>query len=148
MITLHLGSVATAISKLNISGVPIKDTNQIFVSGKVLLPVLAPKPDGYITNIKPIVDTFGTMGSEQMTVQYVLTYRYYHAAIGQSLSFGTYQVMITNIVTIMNAVMNNDTVKGATNLRFNGIPIIGPVTDPSGNVYHGCDIGIWIEEYI
>jgi hypothetical protein len=43
--------------------------------------------------------------------------------------------------------LTNDTLAGATNVRLESISNVGPVRDPAGNDYHGCDFMLWIEQY-
>ena len=144
---LNFTAVATAIHGLSISGVSIMDLTNVAPSYKITGPILTPKPDGYITNFNLGERTFGTSGSELWTVTYDLNYRYLHCAIGQRLDFGILSALITNLAVISAKIINNDVLNGAADVTLGTISRIGPVTDPAGNSYHGCDFVIHITQY-
>lgn len=144
---LNFTAVATAIHGLSIPGIQIMDLGNVAPSYKVTGPILTPRPDGYISNFRLGDRTFGTAGSELWTVMYDLTYRYMHCPIGQRLDFGILSALITNLAAISAAIMNNDTLNGAADVTLGTISRIGPVTDPAGNQYHGCDFVIHITQY-
>ncbi len=146
-INVNFSAVAATIAGISVSGVAIKDIDELFDNAEMLCPCLMPKPDGYITGLSVTVDTYGTGGAEKMTLKYTLTYRYLHAAIGARLDFGVYSGMITNIAAIVAAILVVDATNGAADLRVNTINSIGPVIDPAGNQYHGCDIVINVEQF-
>lgn len=145
--TLSFINVATAIHGLTVSGVAILDLTNVNPSYTVQTPVFTPRPDGYISNLALSERTFGTAGAEQWTVKYDLNYRYLHVPIGARLDFAVMSALITNVAAIGAAIMNNDTLNGAADATFGTIARVGPVTDPAGNVYHGCDIVIHVTQY-
>jgi hypothetical protein len=132
-------TLATAIKGLTITGIPIRDITEIPSSGMLQCPVLIPKPDGYISNLLVTRDTYGTGGTEKLTLTYDLTYRLLYAPIGMNLDFGTYDNFISAIASILVVLETNDVLSGAVDIRVNTVSGIGPVNDPAGNVYHGCD---------
>jgi hypothetical protein len=149
-IQLNLVLVADSISKLSIPGVTIKDVDQIAENTTVLTPILYPRPNGYLSNFRATDGrTFGSMGTEQLTITYDLTYRYLHAPIGGGLGglFNVYGGLITNVATIAKAILMNDVITGAVDVQLKDVASIGPVSDPAGNVYHGCDLVLHIREY-
>lgn len=146
-VTINLPTIAEQISRLSVEGVTILDIDAI-TTQYILAPyTLAPRPDGWFSNLSVTVDTFGTLGTEKLTMTYNLTYRYFHTALGNQLNFASYSHMIDNIVNIAEVILTNDTVTGAIDLRLAGISDIGPVSDPAGNQYHGCDFTLLVTEY-
>lgn len=146
-INVNFTAVASSIAALSVSGVTIRDLDEIPTSCTVLVPCLIPKPDGYITNLSVTPDTYGTLGTGKLTLKYTLTYRYLHAVIGASLDFGVYNGLIANTAAILAAILALDYANGVQDMRVNTITAIGPVEDPAGNSYHGCDIVINIEQF-
>lgn len=148
-ISVQFLNVATAIASLSVTGVTIQDVDKVPSRALTSVPIFYPKPDGFITNLAPVDVTFGINGLETMDFQYDLTYRYLHAAIGTNLNFGVYQQLITNIVALLAAILNKDTFAGApgVDVRLRTVLNIGPVEDPEGNRYHGCDFVFAVKEY-
>jgi hypothetical protein len=150
-ITSKFDVVASSIAAWTITGITIKGITNIPEQAQMLCPILYPKPDNFVTNLSIPSDklTFGTNGTEQATLIYTMTWRYLHSQIGGGLGglFATYGSLITNIRAIAEYIANHDTVTGAANLRLLTLPTIGPVSDPTGNMYHGCDFDIYVEEY-
>ena len=148
--TLNWSTVTNSIAALSISGVTVKDIDEITDSMSMQTAILSPRPDGFISDITITRDSFGTGGAEKMTAIYTLTYRYYHAPIAGGLGglFSTYSGMITNIDAICEAILNNDAITGCVDILLAGISELGPVEDPSGNIYHGCDLSFQVTEFV
>ena len=147
-ITLDFVSIVLAIADLSIPGVDIKDASSIPEGGMLITPVLFPRPDNFITGFTPVVGTFGINGTVQRTANYTLNYRYLHSTLGGMAGlYSTYESFLENVEAILEAILNDDTITGATNVRFGTIPAMGTVMDNAGNTFLGCDITIEIEEY-
>jgi hypothetical protein len=146
-VNVNFISVADAISKLTITGVTVRDIDQIAASVQMAPATLAPKPGGFITNMKVATDSFGTGGGQKMTLDYTLNYTYYHCQIGSVLDFASYSAMVTKIAVILVALMSNDVVTGAFDQNPK-ISDIGPVLDPAGNQYHGCVFSLDITQFV
>lgn len=146
-VNVNFISVADAISKLSISGVTLRDIDQIAASVQMAPATLAPKPGGYITNFKVSTDSFGTGGGQKMTLDYTLNYTYYHCQIGSVLDFGSYSAMVTKIAVILVSLLSNDVVTGALDQNPR-VSDIGPVLDPAGNQYHGCVFSLDITQFV
>jgi hypothetical protein len=146
-VNVNFVAVADAIANLSISGVTLRDIDQITSSVAVAPATLAPKPGGYITNFKVSTESLGTGGAQRMTITYTLNYTYYHCQIGSVLDFGSYSAMITKIAAILVALLTNDTVTGALD-QDPTVSDIGPVLDPAGNQYHGCVFSLGITQFV
>lgn len=149
-VSLALATVADSISKISITGVTVKDANELSASWKALPNVLYPRPDGFVTNFRFKVDSYGINGAEKGTFTYTLTYRFLGTAVGNAGTFGTaYNDALSKIIAIVNAVVADDTITGATkDFRLGTVTNIGPLPDPAGNVFHGADITFLVEEFV
>ena len=109
-----------------------------------------PKPDGFISGFEPSRESFGPGSVAAFNVIYVLTYRLLHSKIGTGRSglFNTYSSMVAKVGLFLDAIIENDTVAGAVDIFPNSITNFGPVADPVGNMFHGCDIGIQVTEFV
>ena len=54
-IALHPLTVSASIAALSISGVTIKDVDEIPDSAAMLCPLIVPRPNDFITNIQAVV---------------------------------------------------------------------------------------------
>jgi hypothetical protein len=148
-ISVSLATVADSISKLSISGVNVKDINEIPEDASKVTPVLYPKPNGFVSAIKFSRATMGGGGTAKMDLEYTLTYRYLHAPVGGSLGlFSTYQGLITNLCAIVVSIMGNDNITGVVDMQLESVSDIGPLSDPAGStMYHGVDISLRVLEF-
>jgi hypothetical protein len=147
-ISVKLAIVVTAIAGLSISGVNVRDVDNIPVDASKILPVLYPKPDDFITGLDFKRITTGGHGTAQMDLVYTLHYRYLHAPVGSGLGvLSTYAALIDNLALIMATIFGNDDIAGAVDMELSDISNIGPLTDPAGSTtYHGVDIALKITE--
>ena len=146
-VSVQLATICDSIAGLTISGVTIADKDQITVSRIGQAAVLSPRPDGFISGMQLTIDSTGTGATRKATLKYTLNYRYYHCAIG-NLDFASYSACVDKLITIINAILTNDTVTGCVDLELAGVTDIGPVSDPAGNSFHGADIALNITEFI
>lgn len=146
-VNINFVAVANAIGNLSVSGITFRDIDQITASVLVAPATFAPKPGGWITNMRVTTDSLGTGGAQKMTLNYTLNYTYYHCQIGSTLDFGSYSAMVTNIAAILAVLLSNDVITGALD-QTPKISDIGPVLDPAGNQYHGCVFSLDIEQFV
>jgi hypothetical protein len=149
-IAIRLATVASSIAAIKISGVTVRDIEQIPEDASKSLPILYPKPDGYISNMVFERLSFGGGGAAAMSISYTLTYRYLHAIAGARLGlFSVYADMVANIAKILVAILDNDDITGALDMVLEGVSNIGPLTDPAGQItYHGVDITLRVTELV
>ena len=146
--TLSVVTVADSISKLSVSGVTIKDLDQILdnVTSRDT-PVMMPAPQFFTA---PEVDrvSMGTGSTAQTDVSYTLNYRFFFEEVGANRSLSdVYQDLVTKTMLIVDALIANDVVTGAIDLQFIDVGAFGVVTDPVGESFFGVDIGIRIMEF-
>lgn len=145
-IDCKITTVADSIAGLSISGVTVKDINELSASWKSLPNVLYPRPDNFVTNMSL---TQAELTKQKFDLRYTLNYRFLHVQLGNdAVLFATYPTLIAKIVLIINAIITNHNLTGAIDVSFGGITALGPLPDPAGNVYHGADFQINILEFL
>ena len=142
--TLDVTTVTNSIAALSISGVTVKDSDQIAAAIGLGFAVLCPRPDNFITGFSA---NSVNINKTALDIRYTLNYQYFHCEIGGDL-FSDYSPMLAKIALIIKAFSDDGTLTGAID---NGTPRIGsirPISDPSGNVYHGCDVSIDVLQFL
>lgn len=111
-------------------------------------PLLSPRPDEFISapTVTPV--SFGSGEGRQLDVSYTITYRYFHAPVGEGDIATTWAQMVVNTFKIFDAVLQNDALSGLIDLNLSSVSTFGTVVDGSNNVYHGCDISFRVLEHV
>lgn len=144
---VNFDTVANSISGLTFTGIHNLDLDKIPVNASMVCPVFFPRPDSYITDLTVTRQSFGTGTNKKIDLDYNLHYMYCHAAIGAKLDFGFYNSVINNIATILSKLFESDVISGSVLCDVNTISDLGPVNDPAGNAYHGCEIVLSIKQF-
>ena len=142
--TVNFTTVTNSIESLSITGVTVADVDEISSAISLGTAVLVPRPDDFITGLTIIP---AEISAQNLDLSYDLNYTYYHCPIGARL-VDVYSAMIANIALIVKAFAQNETLTGAMDNGLPTISHIGPVQDPAGNVYHGCDISIHVLQFL
>jgi hypothetical protein len=131
--------VAASIANLSISGVTIKDIDEIPDSVSLQCPLIIPQPNGFITAIESTSQSFGSLGDQASDFEYTLNYVFLFAEIGSGISaFTPYEPMIQKLVLIIEEILNNDVVTGLVDMKLESISNIGSIDDPAGNQFWGA----------
>ncbi len=148
-ITVGFSIVTNSIAALSISGVTVKDIDQIPTSASMLCPILFPQPNDFVTGITPTFETYGSNGGAKINMTYTLNYVFLECEAGSGISaFDAYNGLITHIAAILQAVLSNDAITGAVDITPHGIPNIGVIEDPAGNQFWGALLSFEILEYV
>ena len=148
-VDVQIGTVIGSIAGLSISGVNIKDIDEIPENAEMFLPCLFLNPDEPISEIAPEFVTTGSMGTAKMNLSYTLHYLYLHAKVGSSLTLNALLPgLITSLSLIFEAIMSNDVITGAVDIRLNAMPSIGVITGPTGAQFHGCALSFRVTEFV
>ncbi len=148
---LAIATVCDSISGLSVSGAEIRDLDQIPEQADFRQAVIIPRPDGFVSNLRVVRDSQGSNSTvlARYTIRYRLTYRLLYAPIGSGRGlFDKYPDMIAKAFLFLDAILANDLIRGAVDIAPAEISAVGPVSDPSGKVYHGCDIPIDVTEFV
>lgn len=147
-ITSTIATVADSISNLSISGVTIKDIDQIPDSARMLTPLLIPQPNNFITDLQVSFETFGSNGSAKINTTYTLNYVFLFCEVGSGLgSFAAFSGLIGKLQDILVAINSNDAITGAVDMKIGSIGNIGVITDPAGNEFWGLEFSLRVLEY-
>jgi len=145
-ITGAYGSAAN-LSIRDISNVPVAVNQQD-------CPLLAPAPNGFVSNVVITRDTYGADASLKR-IEYDLRYRFYYAPMLQSVSmFEKYDEMVTAAVAVLLHFSTNTNLSGSTDFLPQSLPGFGPVTDGTLNssgqptIFHGCDFVFHVMQYL
>ena len=146
-VSLLLANIADSISQISVSGVTVKDVDQIMPTWESTPNVLYPKPDGWISNFNVDFKSILQGTSAAMDIGYTLTYRFLGTEVGDLSTFPVaYANIVTKLVLILNALLALDApYSGRVELIVGGVNI-GPMIDPAGNQFHGADITLNIKE--
>ena len=148
--SLSAATIADSISKLSVSGVTIKDVDQI--PNEVTqydVPVMFPEPLNFITDFEVIRDSFGADSLAKKTAAYTLNYTFCHSLVGSGrLLSDVYDDMVAKAELILDAIIANSTITGAVDIEPLNISNFGVVLDPAGHSFHGCQIQVRVMEFI
>ena len=146
---LQAVAVATAIGGLTVAGVNLKALNAIPEGADAReCPMVYPRPDGFLSGLEVIVDSFGSTAAKK-TVKYILTYTYLYAPLGAGRGlFDLYEDMVTKALLFIDTVIANDAITGCVDIEPLDIKEWGPVSDPSGVMFHGAHISFGITELV
>lgn len=145
--SLYLANIADAISSITISGVTVKDKDQLSGAWLSLPNVLYPNPDNWISGFAIKYDALMQGASAPLTVTYTLNYRFLGVQVGDMATFPvSYSALVDKVVAIINAIEAvYAPYSGRVEMILGGVSI-GARTDPAGNSYFGADIALNISE--
>ena len=144
---LAIATVVDNISKLSVSGLVIKDMDEIPGSVDARQPTLIPLPD-FLTDYAMERDSFGGGSTAKMTVNYTLNYRLCYAPVGAGRPLEWFDNMVSMVGLIMDAVMAVDTLGGTVDIVPAGVRNMGIVNDPGDAGFYGCDLAFKVEEFV
>lgn len=142
-----LGNITNAISDINISGVTVKDKDEIAASWTSTSNVLYPHPDNFMTNFRPVYKSFTRGAAAQVDLAYTLNYRFLGTQIGDMATFTTaYSQMVDKVLAIIAKMIETTApYSGRVDMEL-GAVTFGPRIDPAGNTFHGADFALNITE--
>lgn len=147
--SLQIATVCASIAALSVAGVTIKDLDEIPENVDLRAPTILPKPDGFVSGLRYERQSQGGGSVAKGDCYYTLTYRLCYAPVGSGRGlFETYPAMVTAAFAFLDAVLAVDVLQGAVTIRPVGALNFGPVSDPAGNIFHGCDIAVEIMEFV
>ena len=145
--SLLLANVADAISQISVSGVTIKDKDQLAGSWVSLPNVFYPNPDNWITGFVIQFDSVMQGATAPMTYKYTLNYRFLGVQVGDMAVFPvSYSALVDKVIAIVNALQAIQAPYSGKVQMIVGDLQLGPKDDPSGNQFFGADFALQIEE--
>lgn len=147
--TLYLSNIADAISSIIVSGVTVKDVDQLSMNWQGQANILYPNPNppGFVSNFSMVFDSILQGAESAMTIRYALNYRFLGTAIGDAGTFTqAYAGVVSKLVLIVNAILATPAPYDGRVEMVLGAVDIGAKTDPAGNQFHGADFSLLITE--
>lgn len=138
-------TLTNSIAALSISGVTVKDADEINVNNLRNPSTLYPRPRDFITDIAVSPDE---LSKQKLTMRYTMHYEYYYLPIGSTLSFEKYNTLLTNIAAILSSILNNHIISGAMDTELPAVENIGVIVDPAGNSFFGCAISLRVMQFL
>lgn len=135
--TVDFSTVTNSISALSVSGVTIRDIDEVTESNILGGKILFPQPAEFITDVNL---TRNEMTGQWNTLTYTLHYVYLHCPVSGGLGglLASYSGLVTNSAAILLAFSSDATLSGAMDNDSPRMEGLGIVTDPAGNSYYGC----------
>ncbi len=146
--TLHISTVCNSISELYVEGVNYLDLNEIPPDATRQTPLLSPSPQ-LVTNFATTRMTFGSPTAAEKEAEYDLNYIFCYMPLGAGRTgLDLYENMVSLAEDIVEEILDNDTITGAIDISPQSGLNFGPITDPAGNQYLGCDIIFHVVDYL
>lgn len=142
-----ISTVTDGIAGLIISGVTIKDIDQIPEAARLLTPLVIPQPNNFVTDLSVTFETFGSNGSAKMNTNYTLNYVFLFCEVGGLSAFAAFSGLIEKLSAILVAIDSNDAISGAVDVKINSIGNLGVITDPAGVEFLGLEFSLRVLEY-
>ena len=147
-ITSTISTVADSISGLTVSGVTIKDIDQIPDTARMLCPLLIPQPDNFVTDLSIEFMTYGSNTGAKINTNYTLNYVFLFCEVGSGLgAFAAFSGLVTKLSALLVAINSNDAISGAVDVKINNIGNIGVIVDPAGVEFWGLQFSLRVLEF-
>jgi hypothetical protein len=148
---VKIATVANAIEALSISGVTVKDIDNIPTSATVRDCFLIPKPDAFVTGFSLTPQSQGTTAQgAKADVKYTLSYLLIVGAVGsgRNATLDFYSGIFSKAVLVINAVRDiTAPLTGSVEITPAGISNLITVTDPAGVQHPGLELAFEVLEF-
>lgn len=146
---LHISEILDAIAALTVTGLTIKDADQIPVEMTQRdCPVMFPRPDDFITDFRSERQSFGPAASAARDVTYTLNFILAYEPVGKGRGiFEPYKNMLILAYKVIDAIHADDDLSYGLDVTAR-IGSVGVVSSPGGAQYHGCVISLDILELV
>lgn len=146
-VSLNLANVAGAISNISVSGVTVKNKDEVAGSWTSKPNVLFPNPENWVTGFSMTWDALLQSAEAPMTISYTLNYRFLGVAVGDISAMPvSYSALVDKLILIINAIISTPApYSGRIEMKIGDVSI-GPKIDPAGNNYYGADFSVSISE--
>lgn len=149
--SLQIATVTNSIAGLTVSGVYMRDSDQIPQEAIRQTPALVPIPNGFVSGYQQVRQSYGSNSAPaaKYDVSYSLNYRLFYAEVGSGYSLAQiYPKMVAAAFAVIDAVLSNDLIAGCVDIQVEAIQSFGVVGDAVGKMYHGCDLSFRIKEFV
>ena len=141
-------TVSNSIAALSVSGLVIKDIDEVPGAVDPRQPTMMPLPD-FMTGFEVIRDSYGA-GVAKMTATYQLNYRLCYAPIGDGRTVTQEQQsgLVAMVGLVLDAILAISTFTGGVDIVPLAVVNMGIVADPSDRIYWGCDFAFMVTEFV
>jgi len=145
---LALTTITDSIAGLTVTGLLIKDIDEVPNIWDGRAPVIFPEPMDFLTNFEAVPATNGTGTTRAWDVTYTMRYTllYCNGTDGRGLE--NMKSAIDLALDFMDAVIGLTTISGCVTIKPGTISTPGMVPDPSGKLFYGCHITVNILEFV
>jgi len=148
--TLAIATISDAITDLSVTGLTIKDIDEI--PQAVInrdCPLLVPNPDNYVSRFLVAPDSFGVGSSRKWTASYTLNYLLLYAAAGSGRTtvLEKYSGMVTAAFAFFDALLASSALTGTVDFEPDMIGDFG-MTTFSGTSFHSCGVSLNVKEFV
>jgi len=146
---LKVITVWDSIAALSVSGLVIRDIDQVTEVWEVRTPILMPDVTAPLELSAPTRRSFGQVSNgAKKDVSYTLNYIFTFAPVGSTRGIkDVISSMFAMLALIYNALTESDALTGSVNInpRITSSGVI--VQDPSGNDFYGLRLAFDVEEF-
>lgn len=145
---LAIVTVANSIAALSVTGLVIKDVDEIPPRVEQVQPTLIPLPD-YVTDFEIERMSYGGGSTALTDATYTLGYRlcYAPSGAGEAETIEYYDNMVAMVAAFLDAVITIETFSGGVEIEPISITNMGVVNDPAEHAFIGCDIHLRVKEF-
>lgn len=145
---LALSTITNSIAALSVSGLTIKDIDEIPEAWTLSGHVLYPEPVDLVTNFVAENASFGVGAGSSWNVEYDLTYTLLYEKLGSGNGLQFFSPAVLMGFAVMDAIMAASPLAGAVTVKPTSMSTPGPVSDPSGNMFYGMRITLHVLEFV
>ncbi len=147
-VTSTISTVADSIAALSVSGVTIKDIDQIPDTARMLCPLIIPQPANFVSDLSITFESFGSNGGAKINTNYTLNYVFLLCEVGSGMgAFAAFSGLISKLSALLVEINSNDSITGAVDVKINSISNIGVITDPAGVEFWGLEFSLRVLEF-
>ena len=145
---LNLANITNSIATISVTGVTIKDKDEVVGNWTPLPNVLYPNPNNWISDFEIGYVTNLRGSTAKADISYTLNYRFLGTQSGDLATFPVaLSALVDKVILIINAIFAvHAPYSGKVDMELVGISSPGPLPDPAGNLFFGCDIALRITE--
>ena len=144
---LQLSTITDSISGLTVSGLTIKDIDQIPEAVERNYPVIFPEPINFLSELVATPASFSIGTGSQWNVEYNLTYSLLYAPLGSGRGMEKYASTVALAIQFIDAILAVTTLNGSIEVTPFNISA-GPYSDPAGNMFFGAQIILHVLEFV
>lgn len=147
--TINVATVWDSISALSISGLTIKDIDQVSEAWEIRGATLYPNITAPLELAAPVRQSLGTVaGGAKKDIRYTLNYTFAYAAVGSTRGIKDIMSgMFSMLALIYNAVTESDALPGSIDITPRISAASTVVQDPAGNQFWGLSLAFDVLEY-